>query len=292
MTATILDGAATARALLGESAQRVRALEARGIVPALAVVVVGDNAASQLYVRNKTRACAEAGVRSERIALSANSDAGELLAGIERLNADPRIHGILVQLPLPGHHDVGAVIEAIAPDKDVDGFGTAHLGGLMAGRPHLAPCTPAGVLALLDHYGIAVEGRDVVVIGRSNIVGKPLAVMLMGRGATVTVCNSRTPSLAEHTRRADIVVAAAGRAELVAGDMIRPGAVVVDVGINRLPNGRIVGDVHFESAVAVAGHITPVPGGIGPMTVAMLIANTITAAERAIAPRGVSVSLA
>jgi methylenetetrahydrofolate dehydrogenase (NADP+) / methenyltetrahydrofolate cyclohydrolase len=292
MMATILDGAATARALLGESAQRVRALEARGIVPALAVVVVGDNAASQLYVRNKTRACAEAGVRSERIALSANADPGELLAVIERLNADPRIHGILVQLPLPGHHDVGAVIEAIAPDKDVDGFGTAHLGGLMAGRPHLAPCTPAGVLELLDRYGIALEGRDVVVIGRSNIVGKPLAVMLMWRGATVTVCNSRTPSLAQHTRRADIVVAAAGRAELVAGDMIRPGAVVVDVGINRLPNGRIVGDVHFESAVAVASHITPVPGGIGPMTVAMLIANTITAAERAIAPRGVSVSLA
>ncbi|HET9653141.1 MAG TPA: bifunctional 5,10-methylenetetrahydrofolate dehydrogenase/5,10-methenyltetrahydrofolate cyclohydrolase, partial [Usitatibacter sp.] len=187
--------------------------------------------------------------------------------------------------------DVGAVIEAIAPEKDVDGFGTTHLGGLMAGRPHLSPCTPAGVLELLDRYGVRVEGRDVVVVGRSNIVGKPLAMMLVSRGATVTVCHSRTPSLAEHTRRADVVVVATGRAQLVTGDMVRRGAVVVDVGINRLADGRIVGDVDFAGAAAVASHITPVPGGIGPMTVAMLIANTVTAAERAAAPAPASVSL-
>ena len=283
MTAMILDGAATSRAILGENAHRVRALEARGVVPALAVVVVGENPASQLYVRNKTRACAEAGVRSERIALSATADPSELLAVIARLNADPRIHGILVQLPLPAHHDVGTVIEAIAPEKDVDGFGTAHLGGLIAGQPHLAPCTPAGVIELLDRYAVFLEGRDVVIVGRSNIVGKPLAMMMISRGATVTVCHSRTPSLAEHTRRADIVVVATGRPQIVTGAMIRRRAVVVDVGINRLADGRIVGDVDFASAAAVASHITPVPGGIGPMTVAMLIANTVTAAERATA---------
>ncbi|MGE5098334.1 MAG: bifunctional 5,10-methylenetetrahydrofolate dehydrogenase/5,10-methenyltetrahydrofolate cyclohydrolase [Betaproteobacteria bacterium] len=292
MKAVILDGAATARAILGETAHRVRALEARGVVPALAVIVAGDNPASQLYVRNKTRACAEAGVRGERIALAADADPSELLAIIAALNADPRIHGILVQLPLPPHHDVGAVIEAIAPGKDVDGFGTAHLGGLVAGRPHLAPCTPAGVIELLDRYGIPIDGRDVAVVGRSNIVGKPLAMMMVARGATVTVCHSRTASLAAHTRRADIVVVATGRPQLVTGDMIRPGAVVVDVGINRLPDGRIVGDVDFAGAAAVASHITPVPGGIGPMTVAMLIANTVTAAERASAPAAASVSLA
>jgi methylenetetrahydrofolate dehydrogenase (NADP+)/methenyltetrahydrofolate cyclohydrolase len=280
VSAASLDGIAAARGLSEESARRVAALAADGIVPALAVVVVGDDAASQLYVRNKTRACAQAGVRSERIALAASAHPSEVLAALARLNADPGIHGILVQLPLPAHHDAGAVIDAIAPEKDVDGFGAAHLGALVAGRSGLAPCTPSGIIALLDLHGIALEGRHVVVVGRSNIVGKPLALMLIARGATVTVCTSHTVALAEHTRRADVLVVAAGRPGLITGDMVRAGAAVVDVGINRLADGRIVGDVDFASVAAVAGHLTPVPGGVGPMTVAALVANTVSAAER------------
>jgi methylenetetrahydrofolate dehydrogenase (NADP+)/methenyltetrahydrofolate cyclohydrolase len=280
MSAASLDGVAAARGLSEDSARRVAALAANGVFPALAVVVVGDDPASHLYVRNKTRACAQAGVRSERVALAADSHPAELLAALARLNADPAIHGILVQLPLPAHHDAGAVCDAIASEKDVDGFGAAHLGALVAGRAGIAPCTPSGIMALLDRHGIALEGRHAVVVGRSNIVGKPLALMLIARGATVTVCTSRTVALAEHTRRADVLVVAAGCPGLVTGDMVRAGAAVVDVGINRLADGRVVGDVDFESVAAVAGHLTPVPGGVGPMTVAALVANTVSAAER------------
>lgn len=275
MTSLILDGAGTARALLQETAQRARRLKAHGVTPALAVVVAGDDAASQIYVRNKVRACAEAGVRSERIAIAADAHAAELLAVIARLNHDPRIHGILVQLPLPPQHDVGAVMDAIAPAKDVDGFA--------AGSPFM-PCTPAGIVELLDRNGIAIEGQDVVIAGRSAIVGKPLAQMLIDRGATVTVCHSRTRDLAAHTKRADIVVLATGRPGLLTGAMVREGVVVVDVGINRLADGRVVGDADFESVARVGARITPVPGGVGPMTVAMVVANAVSAAERAAAP--------
>jgi methylenetetrahydrofolate dehydrogenase (NADP+)/methenyltetrahydrofolate cyclohydrolase len=280
MTAETLDGVAAARGLAAESARRAAVLRAAGVVPALAVVVVGDDPASRLYVRNKTRACEQAGVRSERIALSADAHPAEVLAALARLNADPGIHGILVQLPLPAHHDAGAVIDAIAPEKDVDGFGAAHLGALVAGRPAFAPCTPSGIISLLDRHGIALEGRHAVVVGRSNIVGKPLALMLIARGATVTVCTSHTVALEEHTRRADVLVVAAGRPGLITGDMVRKGAAVIDVGINRLADGRVVGDVDFATVSAVAGHLTPVPGGVGPMTVAALVANTVSAAER------------
>lgn len=279
MTSIILDGAGTARALLAETAQRVRALKAHGTSPALAVVVAGEDPASQIYVRNKVRACGEAGVRSEMVAIAADARPAELLGVIARLNHDPRVHGILVQLPLPPQHDVRAVVDAIAPAKDVDGFG--------AGSPFL-PCTPAGIVALLDRNGIDVEGRDAVIVGRSAIVGKPLARMLIDRGATVTVCHSKTRDLAAHTRRADVVVLAAGRPGLLTAPMVREGAVVVDVGINRLADGRVVGDAHFESVMQVAARITPVPGGVGPMTVAMVVANAVTAAEQAASIQAVS----
>jgi methylenetetrahydrofolate dehydrogenase (NADP+)/methenyltetrahydrofolate cyclohydrolase len=275
MTSIILDGAATARALLAETAQRVRALKAHGMSPALAVVVAGDDAASQIYVRNKVRACSEAGVRSERIAIAAEAHPAELLAVIARLNHDPRVHGVLVQLPLPPQHDVRAVMDAITPDKDVDGFA--------AGSPFL-PCTPAGIVELLERNAIEVAGRDVVIVGRSAIVGKPLAHMLIDRGATVTVCHSQTRQLAAHTRRADIVVLAAGRPGLLTAPMVREGVIVVDVGINRLADGRVVGDADFEGVMRLAARITPVPGGVGPMTVAMVVANAVTAAERAATP--------
>ena len=282
MTSIILDGAATARALLAETAQRVRVLKTHGISPALAVVAAGDDPASQIYVRNKVRACTDAGVRSERVALASHAHPAELLATIARLNHDPRIHGILVQLPLPPQHDVQAVIDAIAPAKDVDGFG--------AGSPFMQ-CTPAGIVALLDRNGIDAEGREVVIVGRSAIVGRPLALMLIDRGATVTVCHSRTRDLAAHTRRADMVVLATGRPGLLTASMVREGVIVVDVGINRTADGRVVGDADFESVSRVAARITPVPGGVGPMTVAMVVANAVTAAERvAAAARTVSVA--
>jgi methylenetetrahydrofolate dehydrogenase (NADP+) / methenyltetrahydrofolate cyclohydrolase len=232
-------------------------------------------------VRNKSRACERAGVRSERVTLRADVGAAEVLREIHRLNADPEIHGILVQLPLPPGHDVGAVIDAIAPGKDVDGFGSAQMGALAAGRPCLAPCTPTGIVALLDSYAIGIEGRHVVIVGRSAVVGKPLALMMITRRATVTVCTSRTVQLREHTRRADLLIVAAGSPGLVTGDMVRRGATVIDVGIHRLADGRLVGDVDYAGASAVASHITPVPGGVGPMTVASLVANTVSAAENA-----------
>jgi methylenetetrahydrofolate dehydrogenase (NADP+)/methenyltetrahydrofolate cyclohydrolase len=249
---------------------------------------VGDDPASQVYVRAKERACAQAGVASRRLAFPADAPPESVLAALAQLNADPAVHGILVQLPLPARFDAREVIDAIAPAKDVDGFRLDHLGAVLAGAPGIAPCTPDAVVALLDAEGIALDGRHAVVVGRSNIVGKPLAMMLLARGATVTICHSRTAGLAAFTRAADVLVVATGRAGLVTGDMVKPGAAVIDVGINRLPGGRLVGDVDFASAAAVAGHITPVPGGVGPMTVARVVANAVAAAERAPSPAGIA----
>ena len=281
--ARVIDGAAAAREILSRLQERVAALGRLNVRPALAAVLVGEDPASRIYLRNKTRACAEAGVRSEVHELPADCPLHTLLATIEKLNADPGVNGIIVQLPLPRHLDAAAVQTAISPAKDVDGLSWHNLGALMAGHPRFEPCTPRGVMMLLDRAGVEIDARQGVVIGRSTIVGKPMALMLMARGATVTICHSRTRDLAAHTRRADILVAAAGRAGLVTAEMVKPGAAVVDVGINRLPGGKLAGDVDFASVRAVAGCITPVPGGVGPMTVAMVIANTILAAERSAA---------
>lgn len=285
MTAKILDGAALAQELRSEFKLRAEALAAQGVRPGLAVVLVGEDPASQVYVRNKVNACAQAGFHSEKIVLPPDTTAAALLERIAALNADPAIHGILVQLPLPKHIDADAVLEAIAPEKDVDGFHAENIGALTQGNPRFIPCTPHGVMKLLEKGGVALKGQEAVVIGRSNIVGKPMALLLLAAGATVTICHSQTRDLAFHTRRADILVAAVGRPRFVTGDMIKPGAVVIDVGINRVPEGqpdagKLCGDVDFASAVEVASAITPVPGGVGPMTIAMLLANTLLAAER------------
>jgi methylenetetrahydrofolate dehydrogenase (NADP+) / methenyltetrahydrofolate cyclohydrolase len=270
MSAQRIDGTAVARSIRARIAARAAALARQGTQPALAVLVVGDDPASRVYVRNKIAACAEAGIRSaaERFAVGAAPET--LLARIAALNADPTVHGILVQLPLPPHFDLAAVIAAIAPEKDVDGFKGAF-----------TPCTPQGVIALLDAVGVPIAGRHAVVVGRSHIVGRPVAQLLVERDATVTVCHSRTKDLAHFTRQADILVVAAGRPRLIGADMVKPGAAVIDVGIHRRPDGALVGDVDFDAVSAVAGHITPVPGGVGPMTVAMLLENTLRAAERA-----------
>jgi methylenetetrahydrofolate dehydrogenase (NADP+) / methenyltetrahydrofolate cyclohydrolase len=280
MPARVLDGAALARSLLAGLQRDVRAMRGRGVQPGLAAIQVGDNPASRVYVRNKIRACGEVGLHSEVHELPSTCSQEELLALVARLNEDGRIHGIIVQLPLPGHLDTMAVVQSVAIEKDVDGFNWRNLGALVDGRPQLVPCTPLGVMKMLEHGGVALEGRHAVVVGRSSIVGKPMALLLVAAGATVTVCNSKTPNLARHTREADIVVAAAGRPRLVTGAMLQQGATVIDVGINRLADGKLVGDVEFESASAVAGWISPVPGGVGPMTVAMLMHNTVTAARR------------
>lgn len=275
MTAKIIDGRAVADAILDNCAAQIAAAD---ITPGLAVVVVGDNPASQVYVRNKVRACERVKLHSQKIALPAETSENELLQKIAQLNADSAIHGILVQLPLPAHIDPEKVIPAIAPEKDVDGFHPVNLGKLAAGLPALRPCTPSGCMRLLEHAGVAIAGKRAVVLGRSNIVGKPMALMLINAGATTTVCNSRTPDLAAVSSEADIVVAAAGRAKMVGAEMLKPGAALIDVGINRDKNGRMVGDADFAAAREVAGHITPVPGGVGPMTIAMLVANTLQAA--------------
>jgi methylenetetrahydrofolate dehydrogenase (NADP+)/methenyltetrahydrofolate cyclohydrolase len=285
MTAKILDGNAAARHIRGQLRERVDALKARGVTPGLAVIVAGDNPASKVYVSNKAKACAEAGLHSEVHAIDGGSPERAVLTTLEKLNRDPRIHGIIVQLPLPRGLNAERIMQSIAVEKDVDGFNWRNLGALVGGHPSFSPCTPLGVMELLDRAGAALEGRHAVVVGRSNIVGKPLALMLIARGATVTVCNSKTPDLGGVTRRADILVAAAGKPGLIDAAMVKPGAVVIDVGINRLPQGGIVGDVEFASVKEVASLITPVPGGVGPMTVAMLIANTVTAAERAVTSR-------
>jgi len=270
-----------AAAVRDEVRARVRRLAARGTVPGLATVLVGDDPASCLYVGNKERACEDVGMRSFGHRLPASTAQAELLACVRALGDDPRVHGILVQLPLPAPLEARAVIEAVAPEKDVDGLHPLNQGRLMAGEPGLRPCTPLGVLRLLDEVGAELRGARAVVIGRSALVGKPVALLLLERHATVTLCHSRTVDLAAEVSRADVVIAAAGKAGLVRGEWIRPGAVVIDVGMNRGPDGKLCGDVDFAAARDRAGHITPVPGGVGPMTVAMLLANTVTAAERA-----------
>jgi methylenetetrahydrofolate dehydrogenase (NADP+)/methenyltetrahydrofolate cyclohydrolase len=280
MTARKIDGTAVAREVYAGLGQRVRNLSGRGIQPGLAAVRFGDNAASQIYVRNKMRACAAVGLHSEVHELPGDCDQRLALETVEKLNAHPAIHGILVQLPLPGHLDADLITQTILPEKDVDGFNWRNLGALMAGRALFEPCTPRGVVELLDRAAVAIAGSHAVIVGRSNIVGKPLALLLLHRGATVTVCHTKTRDLAHHTRLADILVAAAGRPGLISAPMVKPGAAVVDVGINRLASGKLAGDVDFEEVRKVAGWITPVPGGVGPMTVAMLIANTVHAAER------------
>ena len=279
MTARIIDGKAYAAALRAELKTAVAALVARGVRPGLAVVIVGDNPASRTYVRHKVLACEDAGVLSQLHEFPVDATAQQLLERIATLNADPLIDGILVQLPLPGHIDEASVLSAVAPGKDVDGFHVHSAGSLLIGAPHFVPCTPAGIMFLLEKEAIPVAGRQAVVIGRSNIVGKPVALLLLQKDATVTICHSKTPDLASHTRRADILVAAVGRTNLVGADMVKPGACVIDVGTNRRADGKLRGDVDFEAVKTVAGSITPVPGGVGPMTVAMLVANTLRAAE-------------
>ena len=287
--ATLIDGTAIGRLVREDVAQEVARLKARGVVPGLSVVLVGDDPASAVYVRSKGKACEEAGMRGETIRLPADTTEDQLLAHVDALNADPRVHGILVQMPLPRHMAADKVIRRIRPEKDVDGFHPVNVGKLSIGeRDGFVPCTPAGAIELLVRSGVDTRGKEAVIVGRSNIVGKPMAALLMqdapGGNATVTVCHSRTVDLAAHTRRADILVAAIGKPEMITGDMIKPGAVVIDVGINRVddsssPKGyRIVGDVAFESARRVASLITPVPGGVGPMTIAMLMKNTVRAA--------------
>ena len=281
MTAQLIDGIALSRQLRAEVAQRTQALAARGHTPGLAVVLVGDNPASQVYVRNKVKACHEAGLHSVLEQYAASMSEAELLARVQALNADPSIHGILVQLPLPAHIDAHKVIEAIAPLKDVDGFHVGSAGALMVGQPGFKPCTPYGCMKMLESIGVSPKGKHAVVIGRSNIVGKPMALLLLAANATVTVCHSATPDLAHHTRQADIVVAAVGRRNMLTADMVKPGAVVIDVGMNRDEHGKLCGDVDFAGVSQVAGWITPVPGGVGPMTITMLLVNTLEAAERA-----------
>ena len=279
--AKIIDGAAISREIYAGLKERVAALGRAGVRPGLAAVQVGDNPASKIYLRNKVRACDEVGVYSELHHLAADSPQDAVLATLDKLNRNPRVHGILLQLPLPPHLDAERVMQSIAPEKDVDGLTWASLGSLVAGHAVFEPCTPAGVIALLARSGVTMDSRHAVVVGRSVIVGKPVALMLMAQGATVTICHSRTRGLADHTRRADILVAAVGRPRFITGEMVKPGAAVIDVGINRLPDGKLAGDVDFQSAREVAGWITPVPGGVGPMTIAMLISNTVRAIERA-----------
>jgi len=281
MSAQIIDGKAIAEELKREVRAGTDALAARGLRrPGLAVVMVGENPASAVYVRNKRRSCEQSGIVSVAHDLPQSTTERELLALIDRLNADPAIDGILVQLPLPPQIHADAVIERIDPSKDVDGFHPYNIGRLTQGTPLLRPCTPYGVILMLERSGIAIDGRDAVIVGRSNIVGRPMALELLMRGATITVCHSRTRDLPGRVASADLLVAAIGKAEFVPGEWVRPGAVVIDVGINRRPDGRLVGDVQYESARTRAGHITPVPGGVGPMTVAVLMKNTLEAATR------------
>ena len=276
----IIDGKALAAKIRGEVKEKVARLKARGVQPGLAVILAGEDPASKVYVRNKIKACEETGVRSLFIECPSSIKEEEVLERIAVLNADPAVHGILVQLPLPKHLDSDRVLETVAPQKDVDGFHLHNLGALVAGRPGIVPCTPAGVMRLIDHAGVKLAGKHAVVIGRSNIVGKPQALLLLAQHATVTICHSRTPDLGAITRQADVLVAAVGRANLVTAAMVKPGACVIDVGVNRLPDGKLAGDVDFASVKAVAGSITPVPGGVGPMTIAMLLENCLTAASR------------
>ena len=280
MTAQLIDGNALSRQLRTDVARRAAALRARGVTPGLAVVLVGDNPASQVYVRNKVKACEDNGLHSvlERYPVTLSEAA--LLARVDALNNDSAIHGILVQLPLPAHIDAHKVIEAISPAKDVDGFHVASAGALMVGQPGFWPCTPYGCMKMLESIGYELRGKHAVVIGRSNIVGKPMALMLLQKNATVTLCHSATQDLKVMTLQADVIVAAVGKRKVLTADMVKPGAVVIDVGMNRDDQGKLCGDVDFDGVREVAGYITPVPGGVGPMTITMLLVNTLEAAER------------
>lgn len=281
MGAQLIDGKLVGAKIREELKGKVAAfVAATGVTPCLATVLVGEDPASAVYVRNKGKGCRETGMESRQIDLPADTTEAALLALVAELNADPSVHGILVQLPLPKHIDESKVIEALDPSKDVDGFHPVNAGRLMTGGECFIPCTPHGVVKLLDHYGVDLKGKHAVVVGRSNIVGKPAAILLLSRHATVTICHSRTADLPAVIREADVVVAAVGKAEMVRGSWIKPGAVVIDVGINRLSDGRLVGDVAFDEAKEVASLITPVPGGVGPMTITMLLANTFEAARR------------
>ncbi len=281
--ATIIDGKAIAEKVREDLKPRVAALKEGGIEPGLTVVLVGDDPASAVYVRNKERACKKLGIKSDVIRMAADTAQGDLIAVVRRLNADPSVHGILVQLPLPGQIDEVAVLGEVSPDKDVDCFHPVNAGRLLRGEKGFLPCTPAGVMRLLEETGIDPAGKEAVVIGRSNIVGKPLAIMLLQKNATVTICHSRTKDLAQVARRADILAVAIGKVGFLTADMVKPGAVVIDVGVNRVGEKKVAGDVDFDAVEPVAGYITPVPGGVGAMTIAMLMENTVFAAERHVA---------
>jgi methylenetetrahydrofolate dehydrogenase (NADP+) / methenyltetrahydrofolate cyclohydrolase len=282
MTAQLIDGNALSQQLRAQVAADTQALKAQGLTPGLAVVLVGDNPASQVYVRNKVKACHDAGLHSVLEKYDATMTEAELLARVEALNNDASIHGILVQLPLPAHIDAQKVIEAISPAKDVDGFHIASAGALMTGMPGFWPCTPYGCMKMLESIGYNLKGKHAVVIGRSNIVGKPMALMLLQQNATVTICHSATQDLKAQTLQADVIVAAVGKRNVLTADMVKPGAVVLDVGMNRNDEGKLCGDVDFEGVKQVASYITPVPGGVGPMTITMLLVNTLESAQRAL----------
>jgi methylenetetrahydrofolate dehydrogenase (NADP+)/methenyltetrahydrofolate cyclohydrolase len=278
-TAKIIDGNALSAQLRTDVAHRVTALKAKGITPGLAVIMVGENAASQVYVRNKVKSCTEAGMHSVLERYDASMSEADLLARVDALNHDASIHGILVQLPLPAHIDANKVIEFISPAKDVDGFHIASAGALMVGQPGFWPCTPYGCMKMLESIGYDLRGKHAVVIGRSNIVGKPMAMMLLQKSATVTICHSATKDLKAMTLQADVIVAAVGKRNVLTADMVKPGAVVLDVGMNRTDEGKLCGDVDYAGVAEVAGYITPVPGGVGPMTITMLLVNTLESAE-------------
>ncbi|MGF7185812.1 methylenetetrahydrofolate dehydrogenase (NADP+)/methenyltetrahydrofolate cyclohydrolase [Desulfitispora alkaliphila] len=280
MTATVLDGKQVSSEIREELKKEVQQLKDQGVQPGLAVVLVGEDAASKVYVSKKAKSCEEIGVYSEVHRLAATTSQEELLQLIDKLNNDDKINGILVQLPVPDHIDDKAVIDAIALEKDVDGFHPSSVGNMVIGDDCFLPCTPHGCMVLLEKSGIDLKGKKAVVVGRSNIVGKPMAMLLLQAHATVTICHSRTKDLAAEVKEADVVIAAVGRPEMVTGEMLKEGAVVIDVGINRLDDGRLVGDVHYESAAKVASYITPVPGGVGPMTITMLLKNTVEAAKK------------
>jgi methylenetetrahydrofolate dehydrogenase (NADP+)/methenyltetrahydrofolate cyclohydrolase len=282
MAAKIIDGKSLAAIVRAAQIKAIDSLAARGVRPGLAAILVGDDPASRVYVRNKARACEETGVHSEIHQFSEDAAESALMERVARLNADPRVHGILVQLPLPRQLDSSRILAAVSPAKDVDGFHAVNLGALMQGGPGFVPGTPAGVMRLIEHAGVEVAGRQAVIVGRSTIVGKPLALLLLQKDATVTICHSKTVDLAAAARRADILVAAVGHAKLITAEMVKPGACVIDVGVNRLADGTLAGDVDFAAVKEIAGSITPVPGGVGPMTVAMLIVNTVRAAEMSI----------
>ncbi|MGE5445355.1 MAG: bifunctional methylenetetrahydrofolate dehydrogenase/methenyltetrahydrofolate cyclohydrolase FolD [Ignavibacteriales bacterium] len=283
--AEIIDGKKVAEHLRKEVREEVKRLkEESGIVPGLAAVLVGNNPASQIYVRNKRKACEEVGIYSEEHNLPEEATEGDLLSLVEKLNYDEKIHGILVQLPLPKQINEAKILKAVSPLKDIDGFHPENMGLLVEGNPRFVPCTPYGIIKLLDYYGIEIQGKEAIVVGRSNIVGKPVSLLLLHRHATVTICHSRTRALPEVTRRADILIAAIGRARFITEDMVKEGAVVIDVGINRLPDGKLSGDVDFERVREKASYITPVPGGVGPMTIGMLLWNTFSSAKNSQKP--------